>query len=130
MSAAARASFWFGIYAVAAGAGFLFRPELFLAMLGFETEHDVWVHALGALAMALGAYYIQAARHELVPFFRATVPGRVFFSACLIALLILGVARVPLLVLAGMDLAGAAWSWLALRAAPRGRVAASPVHGA
>src|ERR1044071_1441305 len=83
MSTPAKSLFVFGIYAVAAGVGLVFVPGLVLGTLGFPPAQDGWVRVVGALAIAVGAYHVVAARNDLVPYIRATVWGRIGFAVIL-----------------------------------------------
>jgi len=88
MSSAAKSLFLFGIYAVAAGTGLLLVPGLLLATLGFPPVNDGWVRVVGSLAMIVGAYHIVGARHNLLPYIRASVWGRVAFAVLLASLVV------------------------------------------
>ena len=118
MSSAAKSLFVFGIYAVAAGAGLLLVPGLVLATLGFPPVNDGWVRVVGSLAMIVGAYHIVGARHNLLPYIRASVWGRVAFAVLLASLVVASVMPVALLLFAAIDLVGAAWTAITLRQAP------------
>ncbi len=118
MSPAAKSLFVFGIYVVAAGAGLLLIPGLVLGTLGFVPAQDGWVRVVGALAMVVGAYHMVGARHNLRPYIRASVWGRVGFGVLLGSLVVASVMPTPLLLFAAIDLAGAAWTAIALRQAP------------
>ena len=118
MSSAAKSLFVFGIYAVAAGTGLLLVPGLVLAPLGFPPVNDGWVRVVGSLAMIVGAYHIVGARHNLLPYIRASVWGRVAFAVLLASLVVTSAMPMALLLFAAIDLGGAAWTAIALRQAP------------
>jgi hypothetical protein len=115
MTAAARSVFVFGVYAVLAGLGLVVTPALVLGILGFPPAADGWVRVVGVLAVAVGAYHITAARSELLPYFRASVPVRIGFSLGLAALVAAALMPRSLLLLAAVDLLGAIWTSVALR---------------
>ncbi|HEX2779212.1 MAG TPA: hypothetical protein VHM30_06925 [Gemmatimonadaceae bacterium] len=125
MSAAARSLFVFGLYAVLAGLGLILVPATVLGLLGFPPTADGWVRVVGVLAVCVGAYHVVAARNELQPYLRASVPVRIGFAAGLAALV--GTGRMPraLLLLAAVDLLGALWTAFALRQPSRAGAAAS-----
>jgi len=104
-----------GIYLMLLGAALIAAPNFVLALFGFPPTSEVWLRVVGVLAAALGHYYFQAARHDLVPFYRATVPARVLASLSLVAFVILGLVKPALILFGVVDLAGAAWTFLALR---------------
>ena len=118
MSSAGKSLFVFGIYAVAAGTGLLLVPGLILAMLGFPPVQDGWVRVVGSLAMIVGAYHLVGARHNLLPYIRASVWGRLAFAVLLASLVVASIMPIALLLFAAIDLGGAAWTAIALRQAP------------
>lgn len=115
MSSAAKSCFVFAFYIVGMGLALTFVPGVLLPILGFPAPQEIWVRVLGLLALALSYYYIDAARRETVTFFRATVLGRTFFGIGLIILGIVTPGALTLILLASVDLLGAAWTWYALR---------------
>ena len=115
MSSAARSVFVFAIYLFALGAILIVAPNVLLSVFGIPRTDEVWVRVVGMLVVILGYYYLTGARHELVPFLRATVVGRCTVLVTLIAFVVLGLAP-PILVLFGVvDAAAAAWTAMALR---------------
>ena len=118
MSPAARSVYVFGWYAVLAGAGLAVAPSLPLSLLGFPPPADAWVRAFGVLAVAIGAYDVLLARHELPAYFRASVTTRLLFAAGMAALALSGRGPTSLLLLGAVDALGALWTALALRRAP------------
>ena len=117
MNAAAKSLFVFGVYAIAAGVGLLLMPGLVLGTLGFPPTQDGWVRVVGALAIAVGAYHIVAARNDLIPYIRATVWARIGFAVLLGGLVVASVMPRSLLLFAAIDVAGAVWTAVALRQA-------------
>jgi len=115
MSRAAASVFSFGIYLVALGLGLIAVPNLVLAPFGFPPTSEVWLRVVGVLAVALGGYYVLAARAGLEAFFRATVVMRSFAFVCFAAFVLLGLAKPALALFGAVDLAGAAWTATALR---------------
>ena len=63
----------------------------------------------------IGFYFIQAARYNLVPFFKVTVYGRFMYLVGFSLLVILGIVPAILLSLCVIDVATAIWTGLALR---------------
>jgi hypothetical protein len=106
----------FGIYLAGSGAGFFLAPRLILPMLGLEAPQEVWIRIVGILSAILGMYFIYCAQPDQRRFFQATVIARGMFFTGVASLVVVGIAP-PILVLFGLvDLAGAAWTQLALRA--------------
>jgi hypothetical protein len=106
----------FGIYLALSGIAFIFIPNVILPLFGFAATTEVWIHVVGLLALILGFYFLFSVRHADHQFFRATVYARLMFFMGLVLFAILGWGS-PMLVAFGLiDLAGAAWTWVALRA--------------
>lgn len=118
---AARSLSSFGIYLLGLGALLILAPALVLAPVGIAVPQDVWIRVVGMVVGFLGVYYVVAARGAGVAFAQASVAVRasviVFFAAFVAA----GLAPAALLLFGVADLAGAAWTAVALR---RGAVAA------
>ena len=115
MSKAAKSVFVFGIYLVVIGVGFLVIPNTPLALLGFPTTSEPWIRVVGLLLLILAYYYIQAARSEMTPFLRWTVPTRLSVIVCFIILVLLGLAQPMLIGFGVIDLLAAIWTHRALR---------------
>jgi len=105
----------FAIYLVFLGATLIAAPDLVLAPFGFPHSPEVWVRVVGVLAAVLGLYYFVAARFELVPFYRATIVGRIFVFLSFGALALFGFSPPSLVLFGAVDLAGAVWTALSLR---------------
>lgn len=115
MSRGARSLLVFGVYLVALGVFLLIAPNTLITLFGLPESQDVWIRVVGMLVTLLAYYDIQAARKEATDFFRWSVVARgtviVFFAGFVIA----NLAKPILLLFGGIDLAGAAWTYLALR---------------
>lgn len=115
MSAATTSIRVFGIYLVVLGAALIVAPNAVLAPFGVPPSSEVWPRVVGVLAVALGFYYGQAARSELVPFYRATIVVRAFVFVSFGAFVLLGFAPPALALFGTVDLAGAVWTGASLR---------------
>jgi len=114
MNAATTSIRIFGVYLVLLGAALIVAPNAVLAPFGLPATTEVWLRVVGVLATALGFYYGQAARSELVPFYRATIVARIFVFVCFGAFVLLGFANPALALFGAVDLAGAIWTATAL----------------
>lgn len=103
------------VYMCIAGAGFLVVPNLVLPMFGMATVDDVWIRVIGLLVLVFGAYYYAMAQHQVLPYYRVSVWGRYVVGLGLVALALLRLGEMPLLLFAGVDIALATWTLLALR---------------
>ena len=116
MSAAALSLFVFGIYVVLTGVGFTFIPNTMLGLLGVPATKEHWIRILGALMVALGYYYIETGRNEVHSFFIWTVYARVGVMFMFLLFFLLNWAPATILLFGALDLLGAIWTFLALRA--------------
>lgn len=105
----------FGTYLAVVGAGLLFAPALVLGTLGLPGPQDIWVRVLGMVTLVVAYYYWAFARGGDASTHRATVVARV--GVALVCVLLFAAYDGPpqLFVFAAADLAGAAWTALALR---------------
>ena len=101
------------------GIGLMLIPLPILRALRLTAGDDIWIRFVGMLASILGFYYIQAARAGLDAFIPWTVPGRSYAAAFMLLLVLLGKLGPSLLVFASIDVAGAIWTWWALRSAAK-----------
>lgn len=115
MSDPAKSVFIFGCYLFLLGIALLVFPNLTLAPFGFPPTFEVWIRVVGMLVLFLSVYYLVAARAEirLVLLWSARLRATVilFFGAFVLA----GLAPPALLLFGAVDLAGAFWTWSALR---------------
>ena len=116
MSKAAWSIAVFAAYLFVNGLGFLTMPNRFLPLAGLPAAHEPWIRCLGIVLTMNAFYHAVAARSELVPFFRATVAGRLFVLVCLAVLSVTGTVPSQLLFFGLADLAFAMWTLVALRA--------------
>ena len=106
--------FVFGLYYVVAGAGYLVLPGFVSSQLDVAASGEIWVRFAGLLLLVLGYLYFQAARLQLLPFFRWSVHIRAFSFLAFIVLWLLDIAEVIVLIFAAVEVAGALWTWLSL----------------
>ena len=105
----------FGVYLLLLGIALVVVPNLLLGLFGIPSTSEVWIRVVGLLAFNIGMYYWYAAKSEARPFFSASVYVRAAVPVVFIAFVALGLVS-PLLVLFGLvDLAGAVWTFVALR---------------
>ena len=115
MSRAAISVFVWGIYLLVVGTTFLLVPNVALPLLGFPPTNEVWIRGMAMLAIALGYFYVRAAPHEMLQFFRWKVHGHIFGVVCMVMFVILRLGPPMLVLFASADLLAAIWTGLALR---------------
>ncbi|NNE79210.1 MAG: hypothetical protein HKN18_02965 [Silicimonas sp.] len=106
----------FGLYLVlVAGFGLIFVPHFMLGMFGLSAGDDAWVRMVGMLASIVGAYYLVAATTGAQEIIRWSIPLRVYAASFMVFLFISGTLPVGILLFAAIDVAGAMWTWSALK---------------
>lgn len=115
MSKAGKSILVFSVYMFALGLILLFIPNVLLSLFGIPDTNEVWIRVVGMLVLILGGYYLQAARNDLVPFFRASVVGRFSVLVFLTVFVVAGFAPASLILFGVIDAAAAAWTALSLR---------------
>lgn len=117
MTMAARSVYVFGIYLLVLGGILVGSPNTLLAVFRLPTTTEPWIHVLGVTVLAIGMLDVASARAEQTAFFRATVWVRVFVFASFIGLTLARMAPPVLVAFGVVDLAGALWTFAALRKA-------------
>jgi hypothetical protein len=115
MSNAGRSLFIFGIYLAVLGFAMLIIPNLLLGIFGLPSTSEVWIRVAGVLVLVIAFYDIQAGRNSLTSFLKWSVIARtsiIFFFA---ALVLFGLVKPVLILFGALDLAGAVWTFFALR---------------
>ncbi len=115
MSKSGTSVFIFSLYLVVLGLVLVVVPNVLLRVFGFAATTEVWIRVVGVLVLCLAFYYVQAARRELVEFFRWTVIVRAFVFVCLALFAALKLAAPQLALFGCLDLAGSVWTALCLR---------------
>ena len=103
MTAAARSVCYFGFYLYVVGITLIAEPNFLLSTFKIPETSEVWIRVAGVLAFSIGYYYHRMGAGNVASFFKHTVS--VLLEYISPALIIFGV----------VDLAGAAWTWLALK---------------
>lgn len=117
MSKAAKSMFVFGLYLVIVGLGLMVAPNTALGLFGVAETNEPYIRLVGMLSLVLAYFYLRAASLELTPFFHWTVHTRLAAMVLFVAFVILDVGEPPVLLFGVADVAGAIWTYLALRQA-------------
>jgi len=115
MSYAAKTVFAFGCYILALGASLVLFPNPVLGLLRMPPTTEVWIRVAGLVLLNLGANDLVASRSELRPYMTWSVPLRALVIVFFGTFVLVGLARPGLWLLGILDLAGALWTWSALR---------------
>lgn len=106
----------FGIYAILTGLNLMMAPNLLLSTLGIPATNEPWLRVVGVLAFVIGYYYWACGVANATAFFKATLVGRTLGFLLPLVLIVAAGAPWQLALFGLIDLAGAAWTALAMRA--------------
>jgi hypothetical protein len=115
MSKSAFSIFVFGVYLILVGLVLVLAPNFLLSLFAIPDTSEVWIRVLGVVVVVLGYYYVEAARHEQVAFFRATIPGRLAVLGFFSVFVVLKMTAPTFVIFGVIDALGALWTALALR---------------
>jgi hypothetical protein len=116
MSRSAISLFAFGVYLWLLGAFLIVVPNLLLGMFALPSTEEVWLRVAGVLVLLLGYYYTSASRKEMKDFFAWSVNARIATFIFFIVFVYMDLVGWQLILFGVIDLLGAAWTALALRA--------------
>jgi hypothetical protein len=115
MTAAAKSVCYFGFYLYLTGLLLIFAPNTLLGLLQIPETNEVWIRVVGVLVFCIGYYYHRAGAGNIQAFLKHTIPTRIIVFLSFTIFVLLNYAP-PLLILFGAaDLAGAVWTWFALK---------------
>jgi hypothetical protein len=115
MTAAAKSVYYFGLYLYLVGATLVFIPNFFLSTLGIPETNEVWIRVLGLLAGLIGFYYHQTGAKEIKAFLPLTIPTRMTVFVVFVIFVLMKMVSPVLVGIGAIDLAGAIWTWSALK---------------
>lgn len=114
-------------YILVLGLALVLVPNLVLSAMRMPPTTEVWIRVLGVVVINIGVFYWIAAQTESVAMFRASVVIRPLVLVWFAGFVALGLVSPMLLVFGAVEVAGALWTWLALRADQRSGQPAHPV---
>ena len=117
MDIAALTMLVFGMVIVGSGLTGLLAPQLLLTVLGITDTGSatlLFLMATSQASLAMGLYYILASVNETRVFFQWSVPLRIINFIVFAAMIPLGIAPMQWLLVAGLELAGALATTIAL----------------
>jgi len=116
MSKAAKSVLVYGLYLSILGSFLLAVPNLLLNMFGFPETREVWIRVVGVLLLCLAFYCIQSAYAGIMAFFRWTIYTRGFSFLSFVVFVAFKLVQPTLILFGTIDLVGAIWTAVALRA--------------
>ncbi len=120
VSDASKSVYVFGLYLLGLGAVLTLAPNLLLGIFAVPATSEVWIHVVGMLVLFLGVYYLIAAKNNLMPFLAWSVRLRATVIIFFLVFVLTGLAPPTLLLFGAIDLAGAVWTWRAIRRGEKG----------
>ena len=102
-------------YVIFAGIALIFAPNILLGIFGLPPANEIWIRIMGLLVLTLAFYYYYMANFGNDKVVWATVIGRVFFCSGLILFVIFGLAELPSIGFAILELGLAFWTWKKLK---------------
>ncbi len=115
MSESAKSIYYFGWYVCVLGVLLIFIPNVLLAFAAMPPTGEVWIRLVGMVVLILGTFYVMAGRSGLTAFFRWSLVTRTTAVFVLLGFIFARLASPFILLFWLGDLAGAVWTFLALR---------------
>ena len=115
----------FGVYIIVLGLGLVLVPNVLLGLFRMPSATEIWIRVLGVVVMNIGILYVVAARSHDIAVFRAATYSRLAVFVWFAGFVLLGLAPPMLLLFGAVEVAGALWTWWAMRADQQ---AGRPLH--
>lgn len=115
MSPASRSLYYFGFYLLATGITLTVFPNALLSLVGVPETTEVWIHLLGVVVFAIGLYYVFMAPTNNFLFLTLSVYARISVFLWFVIFIVINLAPIQLLPFGLIDLAGAIWTYTALK---------------
>jgi hypothetical protein len=115
MTPAAKSIHYFSFYLILMSLTLLIAPNMLLTTFGMPETNEVWIRVVGLLAGLLAVYYMISAKYNYMHFFKATVFTRIGVIVFFTLFVLLKYAHPMLIAIGLIDLAGAIWTYTALK---------------
>jgi hypothetical protein len=120
MTRAGKSIFYFGFWVLCCGISLMFFPKFCLDIAGVTLNDYITVRLFGMVLLYLSIYYFVAGRHPgFRPLYLTTVFTRSSAMLVTIVFVLLGMAKPAVVGFTIVDVLGALWTALALRADSR-----------
>lgn len=117
MTAASKSLYYFGFYLLVLGIALTVVPNMILSLFQMQETSELWIHVLGTVVFAIGLYYVFMAPSNNVLFMTLSIYARSFVLAWFVVFVIIGWAPAQLILFGLVDVAGAVWTYTALKKA-------------
>ncbi len=115
MTAASKSLYYFGFYLLALGITLIASPNLILSLFQIQETTEVWIRVLGTVVSAIGLYYVFMASSNNALFLILSVYVRTTILLWFVIFVVLDWAPPQLILFGLVDVAGAAWTYMALK---------------
>lgn len=115
MTAASKSLYYFGFYLLALGITLIASPNLILSLFQIQETTEVWIRVLGTVVSAIGLYYVFMASSNNALFLILSVYVRATILLWFVIFVVLDWAPPQLILFGLVDVAGAAWTYMALK---------------
>ena len=115
MTPASKSLYYFGYYLLILGIALTVVPNLILSTFQIAPTSEVWIRVLGGVVFGIGLYYVFMAPTNHILFLTLSVYVRASILLWFILFVVIGWAPAQLILFGLVDMAGAAWTYMALR---------------
>jgi hypothetical protein len=115
MTAAAKSIYYFGFYLYLTGLILMVAPNFLLSTLQLPETKEVWIRVLGVVVVTIGYYYHRSGAESNTLFLKNTIATRIFVFLSFAIFVLANYVSPVLIVFGVIDLAGALWTWMALK---------------
>ncbi len=115
MTNAGKSVYYFGFYLMILGITLTGFPNTLLSTFQIPETSEVWIRVVGILVFNIGLYYVFMAPTNNALFYTLTIYTRASILVWFIVFVLIGWAPTTLIVFGLADMAGAAWTFIAMR---------------
>ncbi|MEQ1586495.1 MAG: hypothetical protein ABL895_11490 [Cyclobacteriaceae bacterium] len=115
MTNAGKSVYYFGFYLMILGITLTGFPNTLLSTFQLPETNEVWIRVVGVLVFNIGLYYVFMAPTNNALFYTLTIYTRASILVWFIVFVLIGWAPATLIAFGLADMAGAAWTFMAMR---------------
>ena len=115
MTSAGKSVYYFGFYLLILGATLTGFPNVLLSTFQLPETNEIWIRVVGVLVFNIGLYYVFMAPTHSTLFYSISVYTRASILVWFIVFVLMGWAPALLILFGAVDMAGALWTFVAMR---------------
>lgn len=115
MTNAGKSVYYFGFYLMILGITLASFPNALLSTFQLPETSEIWIRVVGILVFNIGLYYVFMAPTNNALFYTLTIYTRASILVWFIVFVLIGWAPATLIAFGLADMAGAAWTFMAMR---------------